>query len=251
MPNRILEYVQRGLVAALSVVLALVVWTLFRGVLETPAGNASEQAAELLAATTTVPDVTTTGAPESGQAEGPAASTTTAPPVAFVAPWGEGPCSEPPPEIGEDETLLRVFFNCGTAAEPSGATFVYRRVPATSRVLTNTFRQLIRGPNDGERSRGFGSFFDGTVTIESVSLSEGRAIIDFGDLEGIADRFTSEQAVEFFLANLGANAFQFSSVQAVEYRADGNCTAFWELMGGDQCEVISRSRWLESLTPSR
>ncbi len=251
MSNRILEYVQRGLVAALSVVLALVVWTLFRNVLVTPAGNASEQQTEAIATTTTVPEVATTNAADSGESDAPTVSTTTVAPVAFVPPWGDGPCTEQPPEIGEDETLLRVFFNCGTATAPTGTTFVYRRVPATSRVLTNTFRQLIRGPNDGERNRGFGSFFDGTVTIESVSLREGRAIIDFGGLDGIADIFSTQEAVEFFLANLGANAFQFSSVQAVEYRADGNCSDFWELMGGDGCEVMSRNQWLASVEPNR
>lgn len=251
MSNRILEYVQRGLVAALSVVLALVVWTLFQNVLQTPAGNASEQRSEALGTTTTLPEVSTTAPIDQAQTESPTATTTTAAPVAFVAPWTDGRCSEQPPEIGDDETLLRVYFNCGTATEPTGTTFVYRRVPATSRVLTNTFRQLILGPSDNERNRGFGSFFDGSVTIESVSLREGRAIIDFGGLDGIADWFTTQEGVEFFLANLGANAFQFSSVQAVEYRADGNCSDFWELMGGEGCEVISRNQWLASVEPNR
>jgi hypothetical protein len=250
MSNRILEYVQRGLIAALSVVLALVVWTMFKGVLETPAGNATEGVPE--AATTIAPEVTTTLTPEQAQTPGAAPSTTTTTvAVAFVAPWGEGPCSEQPPEIGEDESLLRVYYNCGTGTEPTATTFVYRRVPSTSRVLTNTFRQLVRGPNDGERGRGFGSFFDGNVTIESVSLSEGRAIIDFGGLDAISDWFVTQEAVEFFLANLGANAFQFSSVQAVEYRADGNCSGFWELVGGDRCDVISRNQWLASVEPNR
>ena len=250
MPNRILEYVQRGLIAALSVVLALVVWTMFKGVLETPAGNATERGPQ--AATTLAPEATTTLPLEQGQTNGATPTTTTTTvAVTFVAPWGEGACVEPPPEIGLDETLLRVYFNCGTGMEPTATTFVYRRVPSTSRVLTNTFRQLVRGPNDGERNRGFGSFFDGNVTIESVSLSEGRAIIDFGGLDAIADWFVTEEAVEFFLANLGANAFQFSSVQAVEYRADGNCSDFWELIGGDGCAVISRNQWLASVEPNR
>lgn len=250
MPNRILEYVQRGLVAALSIVLALVVWTMFQGILEASAGNAPQSGPQ--AATTIVPEVATTVAPEPVQGNGAAPTTTSTTTVApFVAPWGDGSCSEQPPDIADDETLLRVFYNCGTATEPAATTFVYRRVPSTSRVLTNTFRQLIRGPNEGERNRGFGSFFDGSVTIESVSLREGRAIIDFGGLEAIADSFASEDAVEFFLANLGANAFQFSSVQAVEYRADGTCSAFWELLGGSRCEVISRSQWLDSVEPNR
>lgn len=250
MPNRILEYIQRGLIAALSVVLALVAWTIFHGVLETPAGNASE--GQTAAVATTSPTATTLP-PDDGEPGLPgdaATSTTTSVAPAFVPPWGEGSCAESAPEVGEDESVLKVFYNCGTGG-PSGETFVYRRVPATNRVLTNTFRQLVRGPNDSEREKGFGSFFTDTVTIEAVSLREGRAIIDFGGLESIADSLATEEAVEYFLANLGANAFQFSSVQAVEYRSNGVCSDFWELMGGSGCDVISRTQWLASVEPYR
>ena len=70
-------------------------------------------------------------------------------------------------------------------------------------------------------------------------------------LDSIAGRFTTQDAVQFFVANLGANAFQFSSVQAVEYRFDGNCSDFWELLGGSSCEVTSRAQWLASVEPNR
>ncbi len=250
MPNRVLEYVQRGLIAALAVVLALVVWLAFRGVLESPAdtGLASPQAGQ---ASTTSSAATTT-APEPGD---PAVPVTPAPTTTiarlFQPPWGEGTCDDPEPSVADDQTLLRIYYTCGEPEAPTGLTFVYRRVPATNQVLTNTFRQLVRGPNANEQARGYGTFFDGNVTIESVSLREGRAIIDFVGLPAIADVFTTQEAVQFFLANLGANAFQFSSVQAVEYRSDGDCSDFWEILGRSTCEVISRTQWLAGVEPNR
>lgn len=243
MPIRLLEYIQRALIAAGAVVLALVVFFMFRGVLETPAGDAAP------VATTSV--TTTTATPGTTVAPGETTTTTTRPRAAFVPPWTAGTCSDPEPGDREDTTVLRIYFTCGTPDAPTGTTFVYRRLPATNLVLTNTFRELVKGPTARESDLGFGSFFDGSVELASVSLREGRAVIDFGGLDGIADVFGTQQAVEFFLADLGANAFQFTSVQAVEYRADGDCVAFWELMGRSTCEVISRNQWLASVEPNR
>lgn len=250
MSNRVLEYVQRGLIAALSVVLALAVWTVFRGVLETPTGETTDTT--VVAQGTTPPDVSTTVVPDPDSTETPSVTVaTTAPPQAFTPPWTAGSCDDPVPSANEDQTVLRVYYTCGTPDAPTGTTFVYRRVPATNRVLTNTFRQLVNGPNNNELGRGYGTFFDGNVEIDSVTLREGRAIIDFTGLDSIAGSFTTQDAVQFFVANLGANAFQFSSVQAVEYRLDGNCSDFWEMLGGSSCEVTSRAQWLASVEPNR
>ena len=249
MPPRILEYVQRGLIAALSVVLALVVFSVFRGVLRTPAGDPFDVTE---AGGSPQSTVAVTQPPDDGTGQTPTATvTTTNAPQAFSPPWTEGPCSESAPEAGED-TVLRIYFNCGDEDDPAADTFVYRKVSSTNRVLTNTFRQLVRGPEPNEQSRGFGSFFgEGAIKIESVTLREGRAVIDFTGLDAIRGSFTNQTSVEFFLANLGANAFQFSSVQAVEYRSDDNCTEFWEILGGSSCEVISRSQWLVSVESNR
>lgn len=249
MPGRILEYVQRGLIATIGVVLAFAVWIAFHGVLEGSAAGATTTT--LVASGTGPPDGSTTTLPTTDSTLPGGATTTTAPPRAFVPPWSEGSCVEERPPEAENQTILRVYYTCGTPESPTATTFVYRRVPATSRVLTNTFRQLVRGPNNNERDLGFGSFFQDTVAIDSVSLREGRAVIDFTGLDSIAGKFTTQDAVQFFLANLGANAFQFSSVQAVEYRSNGNCTAFWEILGRTSCVVTSRNEWLATVEPNR
>jgi hypothetical protein len=250
MSNRVLEYVQRGLVASLAVVLALAVWVAFRGIIETAPGD--DAGTTINASGTTPPDVTTTTLAGTAEVGTPGqTTTTTAAPQVFTPPWHEGTCNDPVPTVDEEQTVLKIFYTCGTPDAPTGQTFVYRRVPATNRVLTNTFRQLVKGPNNTEIERGYGTFFDGVVDIDTVSLREGRAVIDFAGLESIAGVFTTQEAVQFFLANLGANAFQFSSVQAVEYRSDGNCTDFWEILGGSSCEVTSRSQWLASVEPNR
>ena len=244
---RVLELIQRSLIAILSVVLALAVFFAFRGVIETAPSEAAGTLAGGTAAPPTTTDTSTTLPGGAGPEDTQPGSVTTTILAALVAPWGDGSCNEARP-LAEDSTVLRIYYNCGTADAPSGSAFVYREVPATNRVLTNTFRQLVRGPQPSEQAKGFGSFFTGSaVEIESVSLREGRAIIDFTGLDNMTDVFATQTAVEFFIANLGANAFQFSSVQAVEYRLDGNCVTFWELMGASRCEVMSRNQWRDSV----
>jgi hypothetical protein len=136
MDQRTLHLIQRGLVAAVTVVLALIVVTAFVRILE-PSDAATATPRTTTSTTTTVVPETTTTSTTSG-----AVTTTT---NGVVTP---AICDEPEPP-GDDVTVLRVFYPCGANGVATGQTFVYRAIPETDLVLTATLRELVTGLDDG------------------------------------------------------------------------------------------------------
>jgi len=228
MTPRTLQTIQRVLVAAVSVVLALIVITAFRQLLEPP----SATTASATTTTSTTPDTTTatttTGAPGSS-------STTTAGDVTPAI------CEEAAP-TDDGVTVLRVYYPCGSSNVAGGA-YVYRAVPDTGLVLTTTMREMTNGLEPGEAELGFKSPFPESASgsFLGVSIVEGRAVVEFTN--GIfPEGVDTAEGAQIFLSTLNANVFQFDTVQEIEYRLGGSCDAFWQQLGGS-CEVITRSQW--------
>ncbi len=236
MDRRTLQMIQRGLIAAVSFVLAMIVITAFMNVLETP-----DDTLPLRATTSTIADdgdttTTTTIAPAAS------AATTTS----TTAGATDDVCAEEMP-ADEDSTILRVFFPCGGADPATGGTFVYRAVAPTDLVLTSTLREMTKGLERSEAELGFNTPFpagaDGSFL--GVSLAEGTAFLEFN-----ADIFPggvdTAEGAQIFLSTLNANVFQFSSIDEVEYRLGGSCAAFWLRLGAEECDTITRAEWQSS-----
>jgi hypothetical protein len=235
MDQQTLQMIQRGLIAAVSIVLALIVITAFRGLLATPSETIPPRTTTTVAAPTTVEDTTST-------TSAPAATTTTdlsTPAVCLE--------DEPPADTG---TVLRIYYPCGSEDLAIAGTFVYRTVPSTDLVLTATMNEMVKGLESDEEALGFRSPFpsgaEGSALGVTIDTTEHTAYVEFSDGVFPAGVDTTEGA-QIFLSTLNANVFQFDTIDAVQYRLGGSCDAFWQRLGG-QCEEITRNEWQSGLT---
>jgi len=245
MNPRILQYLQNALLTAVTVVLALVVLSAFLRIIRSP------EPATTGAALGGSASVTSIAAAEGGSV--PTATNDDPDPgvTSTVALSGDEPiCREPIPPAGSG-TLLRVFYHCGNSLVPNPDTFVYREVPDTDLVLTTTLEQMVSGPDADEAALGFDSVFSEATTrsFASVRIESGRAVIDFTGLETIDD-LSTPTAADFFLANLGANVFQFDTISSVEYRLGGSCEAFYALLARE-CRIETRQSWNQQVAEWR
>lgn len=237
MDPRTLQLIQRGLVATVTVVLALVVVIAFVRVLES---------GEPSAATTTTPPPTTTTQPEETTTTTSAPGDTTTTTSGAVAP---AVCAdEEPPD--DDVTVLRVFYPCGSNPLASGEVWVYRAVAPTDLVLTTTMREMVNGLGEEETALGFRSPFSETASGSflgaTIDRDDAKAFLEF-TTNVFPDGVDTPEGAQVFLSTLNANVFQFGNINQVEYRLGGSCDAFFQQLGGS-CDVITRSEWQASLT---
>jgi hypothetical protein len=224
--RRTLQALLRLLVAALSVLGAFIILTVFRDVLQ------SDAAAPISSSARTPPPTT--------------ATVTTRPQVLVVEPVPTLPpvdCDRAAPEPGDGRMVVRVAFRCGPPGELQAA-WVYREVPDSTAVLTATARQLAAGPTDAERADGFVSAFssDTADVVSAVTIEGGAVRVEFAGLRPLPG-INREPFRTHFIGDLNASLFQHDQVESVEYRLDGSCEAFWALLGGTTCDVITRAEW--------
>lgn len=246
MTPRAFQIIQNVLVTAVAVVVALAVWAAFQRVIQPPdpavvAANRAQRSSVTAAAE--FPGAPVTTAPEAEAPPVVESTETTAAPTAVS-------CREEPPETGSG-TVLRVYYTCGPSTVPTGSFFVYRVVPTTDLVLTNTLAELVKGPEPNEQAAGFVSFFSEATadSLADLSLSAGRVTVGFRGLETI-ENISTATGSEFFLANLNANVFQFDTIDSVEYQLNGSCDEFWNLLGRD-CQLVTRAEWQRQLAAWR
>ncbi len=190
--------------------------------------------------------------------------TTVAPPTppAVDPTPADAPATPPPPQAGEksdtglDEATTTVAETTACPVEPAGddgtltaSVTVYfacgdtTAAPRKRAVATNDLATalgiLLGGPNEADTTAGFrGLSADSTRTATAASDSRWVTIDLPGDL---GDAFDAEVGVtaQQFLTQLNATVFQFSNVGVAEYRLDGDCAAFGDLL--DQpCQVHRR-----------
>jgi len=228
MTPRALQMIQRVLVAAVTVVLALVVISAFIKVIAPPD-------AAVALPTTTRPATTTTTTEPPVHTVPPPSVTTTPDPV------DGGRCEETPPNQ-PDMTVLRVFYPCGTGTV-TRTRFVYREVPPTRQVMTATFAQLTKGIDSTESDLGFRTPLpaDASSAFLGASINGDRVLLEF--TEGIfPEGVDTPEGMQIFLSTLNANVFQFASISEAEYRVGGSCDAFWSHFGS-KCQIVTRSEW--------
>lgn len=165
----------------------------------------------------------------------------------------------------DSASVVRVFFTSSSAAEPcpttarptapSGQMVVtvyftcneetvvpaYRLAPASTGVLRAALEQLLAGPKPAERAAGLDSWFsdDTAGMLAGVSLSDGKAVVDFRDLRPVIPNASTSAGSQLLLRQLDATVFQFPTVRSVEYRIDGSCSTFFEWL---QLACTVRSR---------
>lgn len=230
MDPRTLQLIQRGLVAAVTVVLALVIVTAFVKILEPADETASSPRTTTSTTSTTEPETTTTST---------TAGTVTTTTNGVVTP---AVCIEPEPP-DDDTTVLRVFYPCGANDIATGQTFVYRAIPPTDLVLTATLREMVKGLDAEEAALGFRSPFPDGAAGSSLgtSISDGTAYLEFS-ADVFPDGVDTPEGAQIFLSTLNANVFKFDTIKAVEYRLGGSCDAFWQQLGSN-CQTITRAQW--------
>lgn len=162
-------------------------------------------------------------------------SGTTVTPAVCQVPAGEQP--------GAGEMTVTAYYTC----DPEGRAVpapepVSRVVPASSGVLRASLTALLAGPTAVETDAGLSSFFSSATAglLRGVTLDDGRAVVDFGDLPSVIPNASSSAGSALLLSELDATVFQFSTVRTAEYRIAGSCTAFteWLQLGG--CEPRTR-----------
>ncbi len=232
MDRNTLQMIQRGLIAAVSLVLALIVITSFMDLIRPQEQAATTSTTTTEATEETVEETTTTTTLAAG-------GTTTTTDVATPAV-----CLEEEPE-DSGQTVLRIFLPCGSNELATPGAFVYRTVAPTDLVLTATLSEMAKGVQDDEAELGFTTPFpDGAnSSFAGVLISERTAYVTFLN-DGIfpAEADTPEGSL-VLLSTLNANVFQFSTIDAIEYRIGTSCEAFWQRLGVDECVEISRSDW--------
>ena len=149
--------------------------------------------------------------------------------------------------------VLKIYFTCGNAAAPTADMFVYRPLPRSQQVLTATLNELVKGPSSSDTSLGFRSIFtnEDAESVKSLTVKSGEAVIDFSRLPPVTGLGATDDA-DFFVANLNANVFQFTSVKSVEYRLGGSCAAFWGHLGHTGgCRIIAQENFLADMAVNR
>ncbi len=233
MDPRTLQLIQRALVAAVTVVLALVVVTAFVRVLE-PSDDTVAVRTTTSTPDTTSPETTTSTTLSRG-------ITTTTDAVTTPAI-----CIEDEPS-SEAATVLQVYFPCGGSDLAIGGTYVYRAVAPTDLVLTATLREMVKGLDADEAALGYKSPFPATAEGSSLglTLSEETAFVEF-TIDIFPDGVNTPEGAQILLSTLNANVFQFGTISQVEYRLGGSCDAFWQQLGAS-CEVVTRAQWESQL----
>lgn len=189
--------------------------------------------------------------------------------IALFACFALAACdASPPAESLEDPKRTK------TAGRESGVVLVYfqkekgdtysrdgyrarpRRVsPEQSTVghLTTAVNELVQGPTKAEQQSGLASVFSRQTSgiLRNVRLDDrGKAVVNF---KPFADEIPSPSAADasaHLIFSLNETVFQFSAVDAIDYRVNGDCDAFWEPLAS-QCQTFSRTKWLATRVTSQ
>lgn len=147
-----------------------------------------------------------------------------------------------------DTATVNVYFTL-TGSECDAVTAHARQV-AVPRVLTGAMSQLLAGPTDHERAAGATSFFDSDTAgmVRSVTIRDGVAHVDFGDLRPVIPGASSSCGSTSLLAQLDATATQFSTVRRARYSINGSEQTFYAWLQRDIPDTSAVTTTRGSLT---
>ena len=141
------------------------------------------------------------------------------------------------PALAAGQMEVGVVYTCDPTSQATGTPFtVYRAVPTSSAVLRASLTALLAGPTAEETEAGLTSLFSASTAslLRSVTLQDGHAIVDFGDLRQVIPSASSSAGSAILLSQLDGTVFRFPTVRSAEYRIDSSCTTFteWLQLGG-------------------
>jgi len=151
------------------------------------------------------------------------------------------------------DRTVTVYFLEDEHADPAGRDSyiaVERSVTArtTRELVLAALRALAAGPSSGERRSGMvrGPFQDAAL-IRGVEVDSSTVVIDFDSaLAGLQALGTSAGGAAFN-APILRSLYSLPGIEHVEYRVNGSCQAFGELVDGTGCRQASRAQWEEFL----
>jgi hypothetical protein len=89
----------------------------------------------------------------------------------------------------------------------------------------------------GETTRGY---FREAITPPTVDLTKGVLTVDFPLAFHDAYTFSTSGQIEGFVAEIGANGFQFQAVDSIRITIDGDCATFWGGTEYGACMTVFR-----------
>lgn len=131
-------------------------------------------------------------------------------------------------------TRFSVFFHRGESLVEVG-----RETGQTKGVLRAALESLFAGPQS-EDGPGLSSLFSAKTAdlLAGVTLRpDGTAVIDLARTVNNASTSAGSQAL---LEEMNATAFQFSTVERIEYRLAGSCQGFWQWLQRAGCPLVKR-----------
>ena len=148
-------------------------------------------------------------------------------PVCTVEPPGDGEGDQP-------TSWVTVYFACGESdAAP-------RLRPAAVNDLATALVVLLSGPNEADTAAGFRGLSSDSGRIASSTPDNRWVTIDLpSTLAASFGAATADITAEQFLTQLNQTVFEFPEFVAAEYRLNGDCAAFGDLLGRS-CEVHTR-----------
>lgn len=146
---------------------------------------------------------------------------------------------------GTGEMEVTILYSCRTGEDSLlDLTTVIRLVPADSDPILATLEEVVKGPNGKELAAGLsGSFLSERTAymVRSVDLEGSRLIVDFHPFVRSPEisNITTSTGGLVFNTMLNANLFQFPEVDEIEYRVDGECSAYWAVFEAN-CSIQTR-----------
>lgn len=156
-----------------------------------------------------------------------------------------GDCDMSPALPGTGEMEVTILYSCRTGEDSLlDLTTVIRLVPADSDPILATLEEVVKGPNGKELAAGLsGSFLSERTAymVRSVDLEGSRLIVDFHPFVRSPEisNITTSTGGLVFNTMLNANLFQFPEVDEIEYRVDGECSAYWAVFEAN-CSIQTR-----------
>lgn len=164
---------------------------------------------------------------------------------------GVSDCEEPRPAEQPGTRVIAIYYACDGPV-PGQLYAVYRRVPEGADPVHAAIEQLLRGPTEEERRRGFWSLFSSETAgmLRGISRNAGgdTVTINFADFR---DALRESPIPASFgpggvMAEITWTIFrQFPQVQALRFAFDGSEEAFWSWLGGASAkpQAFTRADW--------
>ncbi len=160
-------------------------------------------------------------------------------------------CTPPAPAEEVGTRVVSVYFACDGGI-PGQLYPVHRPVPESADPVQAALEEMLRGPTDAERARGFRSLFSEATAgmLHGVTRSpEGDTLaIDFADFRGALREGPTPASFlpGGVMADITWTVFQqFPEVRALRFAFDGSERAFWSWVAGEPSEprVFTREDW--------